>query len=43
VLNFRNVPRFAADALGGRGVFETLRRASELVLRRLSTPAAVGR
>jgi signal recognition particle receptor subunit beta len=39
LLNFRNVPRFAADALGGTGVFETLRRASELVLRRLSAPA----
>ena len=43
VLNFRNVPRFAADALGGSGVFETLRRASELVLRRLSAPVAVAR
>jgi signal recognition particle receptor subunit beta len=43
VLNFRRVPAFAADALSGRGVFETLRRASELVLRRLSAPAAVGR
>jgi hypothetical protein len=38
-LNFRAVPSFAADALGGGGVFETLRRASELVLRRLSAPA----
>lgn len=43
VLNFRDVPRFSADALGGRGVFETLRRASELVLRRLSAPASVAR
>ena len=41
LLNFRNVPSFAADALGGRGVFETLRRASELVLRRLSAPVPV--
>jgi mutual gliding-motility protein MglA len=38
-LNFRAVPSFSADALGGTGVFETLRRASELVLRRLSSPA----
>jgi len=35
-LNFRNVPSFAADALHGPGVFETLRAVSELVLRRLS-------
>ena len=35
-LNFRNVPSFSADALTGQGVFETLRAASELVLRRLS-------
>jgi signal recognition particle receptor subunit beta len=35
-LNFRGVPSFAADALHGRGVFETLRGISELVLRRLS-------
>jgi signal recognition particle receptor subunit beta len=41
-LNFRGVPAFPADALGGRGVFETLRRVSELVLRRLSAPVAVG-
>jgi len=34
-LNFRAVPSFAADALVGTGVFETLRRTSELVLRRL--------
>jgi hypothetical protein len=44
-LNFRNVPAFAADALHGPGVFETLRGISELVLRRLSgatssTPSA---
>jgi mutual gliding-motility protein MglA len=36
-LNFRAVPAFAADALHGSGVFETLRAISELVLRRLST------
>ncbi|MGH7709836.1 MAG: GTP-binding protein, partial [Gemmatimonadaceae bacterium] len=40
MLNFRAVPSFAADALRGPGVFETLRAASELVLRRLSTPVA---
>ena len=39
ILNFRNVPSFGADALAGTGVFETLRRASELVLRRLPAPA----
>ena len=38
-LNFRGVPAFPADALQGRGVFETLRGISELVLRRLSSPA----
>ena len=36
-LNFRDVPSFAADALHGPGVFETLRGISEQVLRRLST------
>jgi signal recognition particle receptor subunit beta len=45
-INFRNVPEFAADALHGPGVFETLRGISELVLRRLSaasaTPATAG-
>ncbi len=35
-LNFRGVPEFAADALHGPGVFETLRSISELVLKRLS-------
>lgn len=35
-LNFRGVPSFAADALHGPGVFETLRAISEQVLRRLS-------
>jgi mutual gliding-motility protein MglA len=43
LLNFRNVPSFGADALAGTGVFETLRRASELVLRRLSSPVAAAR
>jgi mutual gliding-motility protein MglA len=42
-LNFRGVPSFPADALSGRGVFETLRKVSELVLRRLAAPAAAGR
>jgi signal recognition particle receptor subunit beta len=41
-LNFRGVPYFPADALHGPGVFETLRGISELVLKRLSAPAAVG-
>jgi mutual gliding-motility protein MglA len=36
-INFRGVPDFAADALHGPGVFETLRSISELVLRRLSS------
>ena len=39
-LNFRAVPEFAADALHGPGVFETLRAISELVLKRLSAGAA---
>jgi len=43
VLNFRNVPSYCADALGGLGVFETLRRASELVLRRLASPTPAAR
>ncbi|MBL8960126.1 MAG: GTPase domain-containing protein [Gemmatimonadetes bacterium] len=42
VLNFRQVPRFTADALHGVGVFETLRKVSQLVLQRLSAPAAAG-
>lgn len=41
-LNFRGVPSFAADALNGSGVFETLRKVSQEVLQRLSTPAGVG-
>ena len=35
-LNFRGVPSVPADALTGRGVFETLREISGLVLKRLS-------
>ena len=41
-LNFRGVPRFAADALHGIGVFETLRGIAELVLKRLASPAEAG-
>ena len=40
-LNFRAVPSFAADALHGRGVFETLRGISELVLKRLAVGSPV--
>jgi signal recognition particle receptor subunit beta len=43
LLNFRGIPSFGADALAGQGVFETLRRASELVLRRLAAPAVANR
>ena len=39
-LNFRAVPSFAADALHGPGVFETLRGISELVLKRLAAGSA---
>jgi signal recognition particle receptor subunit beta len=42
-LNFRGVPHFAADALHGVGVFETLRGIAELVLKRLASPAEAGR
>ncbi len=35
-LNFREAPSFAADALHGTGVFETLKAASGLVLKRLA-------
>ncbi len=42
-LNFRSVPSFPADALSGVGVFETLRKVSELVLHRLNAPAGVAR
>jgi signal recognition particle receptor subunit beta len=38
-LNFRGVPSFSAGAVGGTGVFETLRGISELVLRRMSAAA----
>jgi signal recognition particle receptor subunit beta len=41
-LNFRGVPSFAADALHGSGVFETLKGISEAVLRRLAAGSAVG-
>jgi signal recognition particle receptor subunit beta len=40
-LNFREVPSFAADALHGSGVFETLRGVSELVLKRLAVGSSV--
>jgi mutual gliding-motility protein MglA len=39
-INFRSVPEYAADALHGDGVFETLRGISELILRRLSAGRA---
>lgn len=39
-LNFRGVPSFAADALRGGGVFETLKGISELVLGRLAAGSA---
>ncbi|MCC6319244.1 MAG: GTPase domain-containing protein [Gemmatimonadaceae bacterium] len=42
-LNFRGVPSFAADALAGTGVFETLRKVSQLVLQRLAAPQPAGR
>ena len=35
-LNFRSVPSFPADALHGKGVFETLKAISELVLKKLA-------
>jgi mutual gliding-motility protein MglA len=41
-LNFRGAPSFAADALHGPGVFETLRALSEQVLRKLSSPGGRG-
>ena len=40
-LNFRGVPSFAADALHGSGIFETLKGISEGVLRRLAAGSAV--
>jgi len=39
-LNFREVQSFAADALHGSGVFETLKGISERVLRRLAAGSA---
>jgi hypothetical protein len=36
VLNFRGVPSFSAAAVAGRGVFDTLRGISDLVLKSLS-------
>jgi small GTP-binding protein len=39
-LNFRSLPTFAADALRGGGVFETLKAISAEVLRKLSQGAA---
>ena len=41
-LNFRAVPDFAADALHGPGVFETLRSIAEVVLKRLSAGTGSG-
>ncbi len=41
-LNLRSVQSFAADALHGTGVFETLKGISEVVLRRLATGAVAG-
>ena len=38
-LNFRGVPHFAANAINGGGVFETLRSIASMVLSRLSAPA----
>jgi hypothetical protein len=40
-LNFRGVQSYAADALHGTGVFETLKGISELVLRRLASGGSV--
>jgi len=39
-LNFRSVPSCPADALHGKGVFETLKAISELVLKRLAAGSA---
>jgi signal recognition particle receptor subunit beta len=41
-LNFRGVPYFAANAINGAGVFESLRSIASIVLARLSAPAAKG-
>ena len=40
-LNFRGVPSFSADALNGKGVFETLKGISGLVLQKLSKEGPV--
>ena len=40
-LNFRAVQSYAADALQGTGVFETLRGISEHVLKRLAAGTTV--
>jgi mutual gliding-motility protein MglA len=40
LLNFRDVPSFSASAVGGVGVFETLRAIASRVLSKLSAPAA---
>jgi signal recognition particle receptor subunit beta len=40
-LNFRSTQSYAADALHGSGVFETLKGISELVLRRLAAGSPV--
>lgn len=37
-LNFRGAPEFAADALSGAGVFDTMRAACGIVLRGLAAP-----
>ena len=37
-LNFRGVPYFPANAIGGGGVFESLRGIASIVLARLSAP-----
>ena len=42
VLNFRGVPEFAADALRGANVFETMRAACGAVLRRLTAGSSLG-
>ncbi|AHG90596.1 ARF/SAR superfamily protein [Gemmatirosa kalamazoonensis] len=42
VLNFRGVPEFAADALRGTNVFETMRAACGAVLRRLTAGTTLG-
>ena len=36
LLNYRDLPRYQAEALSGGGVFDTLRGISEAVLRRLA-------